>query len=414
MMSHVKDLFVLSLVCLALTLSPSVLAQTDAATFESWGIQVLGEIDATLGHPTSPLWAETAHADGTQSGGFNGHAFVWPLSTQLRALAQAASLDSATWEGRLWVSNNEMQKAYWFNARGGHSATHGNNAGLKFYDDNAHIAVGYVDAYRITGVQTYLDRAKATYDFVLEGEWTSSGRGGIRFNQQTTDSADSISTLQGMRAAAMLAQHTTGAERDAYLADVERLWDWAAANIQLDSGRFSQGFDYNNNQPAGVDIVNASSIGVSAHLEWYKATGDQTHLDEALAIANATVGRFINTDTNVISDEGLWAFELVEAYNALSLETGDTQWTERIVAGLTWLHDNKQDSNGHYGLFWGRDGPITGDLTRWHLNDMAPVAFAYLDTAQTLYALEAVPEPASLLLLAAPASLFALRRSRRS
>jgi hypothetical protein len=51
---------------------------------------------------------------------------------------------------------------------------------------------------------------------------------------------------------------------------------------------------------------------------------------------------------------------------------------------MAWLHDNKEDPNGHYGRFWGRNGRQVGALASWKLNEQASVARAYLDTAITV------------------------------
>jgi hypothetical protein len=71
---------------------------------------------------------------------------------------------------------------------------------------------------------------------------------------------------------------------------------------------------------------------------------------------------------------------------------------------LSWLHANKRDPNGHYGLYWGRDGPQTTALPTWNLNEQAAVARAYLNTST-------VPEPSTGTLFMLGALLGVRRRT---
>jgi hypothetical protein len=81
----------------------------------------------------------------------------------------------------------------------------------------------------------------------------------------------------------------------------------------------------------------------------------------------------------------------------------------KVDGAMTWLHDNKRDPNGHYGVYWGREGPQLGALGSWNLNEQSSVARAYLYTG-------AIPEPSSaVLLLGVGAAWTAIgrRRTRR-
>jgi hypothetical protein len=95
----------------------------------------------------------------------------------------------------------------------------------------------------------------------------------------------------------------------------------------------------------------------------------------------------------------------VDALDNLYLHDRNPLWLDRVDGALTWLHDNKRDPNGHYGLFWGRNGPQVGALNSWKLNEQASVARAYLYTS-------AVPEPSSALLLLAGTGFMASRPRR--
>jgi glycosyl hydrolase family 76 len=329
------------------------------------------------------LFAETASLNGALSGGFNGRAFVWPASTQFRVFNTLAQIQPAGFVPTLRTFADELQTAYWDD---GYRS--GAGGGDRFYDDNAHLVVALVEAYRLTNDIVYLNRAKDTQAFVLQGEDSVAG-GGIYFQQFDFSSKDAISTLQGARGAAML-YRATG--EPTYLNDATRLLTWARTHIQRADGMFSERWNILSNMPEGFDLVNSAGIGISTNLELYDATGSAAYLAEAQRMANRTLTRYFDSSTGRINDEGYWAFELVDALDNLYQHDHNATWLNKINGALVWLHNNKRDPNAHYGLFWGRNGAQVSALSSWNLNEQACVARAYLYTST-------VPEPPSLILL---------------
>lgn len=354
-----------------LVLSPAT-AQVSPETLRSWGMETYNETDESLRVSGTQLFAETASLDGTQSGGFNGRAFVWPVSTLFRVFDTLAQIQPATYAPTLRTFSDQVHAAYWDN---GYRS--GAGGGDRFYDDNAHLVVALVEAFRLTGDSIYLDRARVTQQFVLQGEDTVAG-GGIYFKQFDFSSKDAISTLQGARGAAML-YRATGEQP--YLLDAIRLLVWSRTHIQESDGLFSQRWDIAANGPDGVALVNSAGIGISLNLELYDATGTTGYLAEAQRIAARSLNRYFDAATGRINDEGYWAFELVDALGSLYLHDGNVMWLQKINVALAWLHDNKRDPNGHYDVFWGREGPQIDALSSWHLNEQASAARAYLYTS---------------------------------
>jgi hypothetical protein len=194
--------------------------------------------------------------------------------------------------------------------------------------------------------------------------------------------------------------------QQSYLNDATRLLTWARTHIQRPDGMFSERWNIATSSAEGFDLVNSAGIGISTNLELYDITGSAGYLTEAQRMANRTLTRYFDSATGRINDEGFWAFELVDALDSLYLHDRNPLWLNKVNGAMVWLHDNKRDPNGHYGLFWGREGPQVGALSSWNLNDQAPVARAYLYTG-------AVPEPVpSLLLLPGAAWIATCRRPR--
>src|SRR5690606_8278669 len=90
--------------CLSLLVAARTEAQGlsfDHQQLVAWGLETQAEIEATLGLANSPLYAETAHLNGSQSRGVGGVAFAWPLSTQFRVLNSLTLIDPVTYTPQL-------------------------------------------------------------------------------------------------------------------------------------------------------------------------------------------------------------------------------------------------------------------------------------------------------------------------
>ncbi len=348
----------------------------DRQQFVDWGMEVYEETVVTLGRPGERLFYETAHLGGGHSGGIDGRAFAWPTSTQFKVHNLLAKLDPATYAPVLREFSDQFHSNYWSNSGGGYRACVAGPC-ERFYDDNAHVLVALAEAHEITGEQVYLDRAKETLAFVLSGEDLVGG-GGTYWSEYDHSFKDSAGTLQGARGSLMIYQATGEPQ---YLEHAQRLYNWAKNTTQQPDGLFKEKL-YLTGPKAGQvgdwDLVHYAGYGISTNVEFYEATGDPAYLTEARRIANRSIPRYIDFSTGRINDEGQWAFELIDGFAALYEHDGDARWLEAARDGLVWLHDNKRDPQGHYGLFWGREGPQMNTLSSWNLNDQAPVARAYL------------------------------------
>jgi hypothetical protein len=357
-------------------------AQTTTQQLLDWGLDVYAKTVASLKVPGSALFSETAHASGSRTGGSGGFSFAWPLSTQFRVQTALARYDAATYAPLLRQFSDEARTRYWRTSGLGGYRSGVSSGSTLFYDDNAHMAVALVEAYRLTADPVYLDRAKETYAFVASGE-DSLGGGGIYFTVPDNTVKETISTLQGARAAAMLYRETGEAN---YLADATRLYEWCRTHVQMSNGMFYQRYyvtGANAGTPDGGDLINGPGDAIGAQLELFAATGNAANLQEAQRLGSTSLTRFFTTSTGAIPDEGKWAYELVDALCELTRVDGNPIWRNRIVTALRWLHDNRRDPNGHYDELWGRGGVQSSILSSWELNDNAAVARSFLQAALT-------------------------------
>jgi hypothetical protein len=377
---------------------------TSAQTWINRGTAVYQQIVNTLGVSGSSLFAEAAALGGGQSGGSNGTAYAWPLSTMLRVENSLATLNPTQYDPVLRSLSDQFYSQYWNAAGGGYRSGTAANSML-YYDDNAHVAVALADAYKITADPVYLTRAEATMAFVLSGS-DSAGGGGIYWNPSDHSRKDTATTLQAARAALKIYQLTG---QTAYLNDATSLYNWAAAHTQLPDGLFVEGYYLTGssaNTAYGYDLVNMAGFALSDNIEFYKATHNPSYLAEAELIASASLPRYFDAATGRINDEGYWAFELTDGLIDLYQMDHDERWLDATDGGLEWLYVNKQDPNGNYGTYWGRNGPQVGPLSSWDLNDQAPVARAYLYLGEGLGA----PEPSTFALLFVALAALVARR----
>jgi hypothetical protein len=356
-------------------------AQTTTQDLFDWGLDAYAETVETLGVPGSALFAESTRLNGQRFGGSGGFAYVWPLSTQFRVQTALADYDPTTYAPLLRQFSDEAHSRYWRTSGGGYRSGVSSGSTL-FYDDNAHMVVALMEAHRLTADPVYLSRAEATYDFVISGE-DDAGGGGIYFSVPDRAVKETISTLQGARAALMLYRAT---QEPTYLDDAARLYQWAEDHVQQSDGLFLERY-YLTGPRAGTAgdfaLVNAVGDAISVQLEFCAATGDPANLQEAQRLAGRSLSRYFNTTTGAINDEGFWAYELVDALCNLTLVDGNPNWRARVVRALQWLHDNRRDPNGHYDTLWGRGGLQSAPLATWDLNDNAAVARSSLHAALT-------------------------------
>jgi hypothetical protein len=354
------------------------------ATLLAYGKNVYQKVNASLKVPGSALFAETALLNGTRTGGDSGFSFLWPESIQFRVLTDLVRIDPATYRTTLHSFADELHTRYWRTGTGTAAST-GYRSGVsasadRFYDDNGHLVVDLAEAYQLTGEEQYLDRAIATYDFVLSGE-DSAGGGGIYFSVPDRTSKDTISTLQAVRSGLMLYQLTANAR---FLNDATRLYAWAVSHVQQPNGLFKERFKLtgtNAGTAEGFTLINSAGIGLEANLLFYETTGNAAYLREAQRIGRASLGAYFN-GAGAINDEGQWAFELVDALGDLYLVDHNPAWRQSARGAMTWLHANREDPNGHYGKLWAREAYTPGTVRpSWDLIDQAPVARSYLHTA---------------------------------
>ncbi|MFQ7502935.1 MAG: glycoside hydrolase family 76 protein [Alistipes finegoldii] len=139
---------------------------------------------------------------------------------------------------------------------------------------------------RATGVQKYLAAARKTYEETVIARWTEDENGGgIRWSFDAENSKNACSNGPGALCAMRLwANSPKGAERDQYLADAKKIYNWLSSTLYNPlTGAVSDNMK-NGVINGGALTYNQGTFMGAAH-ELYKATGDAKYMTDAARAA---------------------------------------------------------------------------------------------------------------------------------
>ncbi len=168
----------------------------------------------------------------------------------------------------------------------------GDNFRNDFIDDTGWWAMAWVDAYRATGEQKYLETAKIAADYMSEWWNTKTSCGGLYWQLhrpngewEGKDHLSAISNGLYLQVNAALFQETGEAR---YLARAEQEWDWYSSSGLIDSdGLVLDGVNQNTCTTHGHKFTYNQGVLISGLVELYHATGDASLLEPAQTVANA-------------------------------------------------------------------------------------------------------------------------------
>lgn len=301
-------------------------------------------------------------------------AFAWSNSMLLLAYAKAAQFDTS-YEAPLEQLMRHME-SYWvtYNGIGGYdNLPHPKPAVERYYDDNAWIAMGQIDAYHATGEKKYLEAAAKTIAFCLSG--IDKENGGVWWREYwDRESQKTKNTCSVAPIAFSCLRYYEVTQGKSYLETAKELMVWLDANLKdadnlyFDNLRMSgrigrRKWSYNSAMPLRCYVL------------LYKLTGQQDYREKAEQIANASRDQWYNASSGAIQCESMFAFTLIEGWVELSEATGDRQWATLAESALSYVHANVKDPNGRYSRRW--DDINAAPMTHWKLLYPAATARAY-------------------------------------
>ena len=180
-------------------------------------------------------------------------------------------------------------------------------------DDTEWWALAWIDAYDLTGDQTYLNEAVTIADYVSTQWDTSTCGGGVWWNTQDTYK-NAITNALYVRLTASLHNRVPG--DTAWPAKATTAWNWFLSSGMIDSnGLVNDGLTSScgNNGETVWSYNQGMTIGAAD--EMYRATGDAADLSEATYLANSAV------NSSALVSDGL----LTESCDSLSTTCDDNQ-----------------------------------------------------------------------------------------
>jgi len=197
----------------------------------------------------------------------------------------------------------------------------------RFYDDNVWLGIDFTDIYIVTKQQSYLDKAKMIWNFVMSGADDQLG-GCIYWCEQKKESKNTCSNAPGSVFALKLFQATGDSM---YFMQGKQLYDWTKAhlqdatdylyfdNIRLDGSIGEAKYAYNSGQ-----MMQAAAL-------LYKLTKDEVYLHESQEIAKSCY-RYFFAD-----------FKSPDGESFRVVKPGDVWFTAVMMRGFIELYNIDKD-----------------------------------------------------------------------
>jgi len=275
----------------------------------------------------------------------NPYSYIWPYSQAVIAAENLAGIPGA---GHRWTAEAEMRldgyEPYW-NAgttpKGYDSYVRPplGHGGDKFYDDNEWIGLNLIQHYKRTGDRSSLARAKEIFTLVVHG-WDDDPAhpcaGGVFWTQAPwSQDRNTVSNGPGAELGLHLYLLT---KQKSYLTWSKKMYGWTQSCMLAPNGLYWDHIDLAGNIEKTQWSYN-QGVMIGAATLLYKATGDRRYLDNAKAVAAASLEFYGSEDRlwkqpsrfNSIYFKNLLILDSVSpnpAYRALMQSYADRAWNE--------------------------------------------------------------------------------------
>jgi predicted alpha-1,6-mannanase (GH76 family) len=236
----------------------------------------------------------------------------------------------------------------------------------EFYDDEGWWALAWIRAFDLTGESRYLKMAKTIFAD-MAGGWDAHCDGGIWWKKDRRYK-NAIANELFLLVAVELHQRTPGdSGPGSYLDWATREWTWFKNSGMINSQNLvNDGLNrmcQNNRRTAWTYNQGVILGGLT---EMYKVTGDTSHLNQAIAIADAAIATLIYTNgilrepcepdnchgADVPQFKGIFIRYLTDLHDL----TRRPAYSELLLKNAHSVWANDRDSSNRFGMRW--TGPI--------------------------------------------------------
>lgn len=234
-----------------------------------------------------------------------------------------------------------------------------------YYDDEGWWALAWIEAYKLTGEQKYLDMSKVIFADMTTG-WSDQCGGGIFWKKNPLHYKNSIANNLFSLTAIRLFQET----KDPQYADwFKKNVDWYVHSGMINTEIFQIEDGTNNDcQPnRNAHYTYNQGVAIAVLAEMYKLTNEQSYLDLANQIATTTITKTLITENNILREmrpdidksndgvqfKGIFIRHLAFLYSI----TKDPVYKDFIIRNANSILANDYDpQTKSFGCYW--QGPI--------------------------------------------------------
>ena len=363
-------------------------------------------VEINIDDPLGRLAGGAVRACGRAVTGENGSCTAWARSDAVPASAAADALMwsydpyTAWWPSSWWNSAVALMAMVDYMRRSGDTSyqwiidrTFQVNKGGDFIsqatDDTEWWALAWIDAYDLTGDQTYLNEAVTIMNYVSTLWDTGSCGGGVWWNTQKTYKNSVTNALYVDLTAAL---HNRIPGDTAWLAQATTAWNWFQSSGLINgSGLVNDGLTSSCANNGQTVWTYNQGLAIGAAQEMYRATGNGGDLSEARYLADSAVS------SSALVSNGL----LTESCDALNATCDDDQKQFKGIF-MRFLGELNGSVGGAYSSFiqtqtgslWGSDRDSLNRIgERWSGQDSSsnPNVSDWRTQASGLEALDAAP-----------------------
>ncbi|MDX2160469.1 MAG: glycoside hydrolase family 76 protein [bacterium] len=227
----------------------------------------------------------------------------------------------------------------------------------EFYDDEGWWGLTWLHAYDLTGDVRYLDMGRSIFADMVTG-WDETCGGGVWWTKER-GYKNAIPNELFLTLAAKLYNRTQEAD---YLDWAQRTWAWFRESGMInDLSLVNDGLENCENN-SGITWTYNQGVILGGLVELYRATGDDSLIVQAQAIADAAITLIVedgilrepcelafNCGADGPQFKGIFMRHLRSLYDV----TGEERYWAFIMTNADSIWEHAQNDAGQFGLRWG-------------------------------------------------------------
>ncbi|GAB6008663.1 glycoside hydrolase family 76 protein [Dysgonomonas reticulitermitis] len=274
--------------------------------------------------------------------------FLWPMSGVFSSTVYLASIDSAKYIPYIDSMVTAVEQYCDISRTPSGYQAYPVRFGKvdRYYDDNGLVGIDYIDAYKVTKKQQYLDKAKEVMTFIQSG-WSNDFGGGTSWLEGIRDQKPACSN--GKATVLALKLYEACGENE-YLDYGIKSYNWMMSTLKDDSlhiiwnslltttkegsGVQKHAYTYNT----GTMIQSATRL--------YKITKDEKYLNDAEILAEGSYNFYVKRSEDeipYISDLPWFILVLFRGYHELYDVNQDPKYVNGIIGCADWAWEHARD-----------------------------------------------------------------------